>query len=361
MARKRTSFFGIDEGLFNAHDLASADDPQLMFVDEEDKELIRKAEEKGSLRWIKTDLLDEDPDNRAIYGDNYDTDGLTQSVKENGFKGVIRAYPYGDGGRYMIESGHRSKESASRAGLGYVPVILTQAPEDDIERRERLYSMNLHMRKYSPLMRAREIEYIYQTEKMRRDRAKEEGNKADEHIHTAVAAKCEISESQVTKFRRLLSLSDSLQKLADSGEYSWSALAEASTLSPEKQEVLYKRIISYSKLHGAEAVSRAWLKDQIKDVSSLILSSEKYDLSWTSEYAKDESEEASEDAKKRIRSSNGAKAIIKSSKSLYEAFGEKAKIPAREKENTINLLREMKAFIESKLEELAPEAPASEE
>ena len=65
-------------------------------------------------RIMSVDMIDEDRDNREIYGE-YETDGLAESIEENGYQGSpIIVYPEKE--RYTIQSGHRTLEAAKKAG-----------------------------------------------------------------------------------------------------------------------------------------------------------------------------------------------------------------------------------------------------
>ena len=91
---------------------------------------------------MSVDMIDEDRDNKEIYGE-YETDGLAESIEENGYQGSpIIVYP--EKGRYTVQSGHRTLEAAKKAGRTYVPVLVTDAPQNDIERRKKLILSNLH-------------------------------------------------------------------------------------------------------------------------------------------------------------------------------------------------------------------------
>ena len=110
---------------------------------------------------MSVDMIDEDRDNKEIYGE-YETDGLAESIEENGYQGSpIIVYP--EKGRYTVQSGHRTLEAAKKAGRTYVPVLVTDAPQNDIERRKKLILSNLHGRRYTPLRMARQAQYLFDT------------------------------------------------------------------------------------------------------------------------------------------------------------------------------------------------------
>ena len=115
-------------------------------------------------RIMSVDMIDEDRDNREIYGE-YETDGLAESIEENGYQGSpIIVYPEKE--RYTIQSGHRTLEAAKKAGRTHVPVLVIEAPRNEIERRKRLILSNLHGRRYTPMRMARQAQYLFDTYKM---------------------------------------------------------------------------------------------------------------------------------------------------------------------------------------------------
>ncbi len=305
----------------------------------------KEAQLAGTYREIPISALSEDDDNRSIYGD-YETDGLASSIQENGFQGVIRAYPVNSRGtHFRIESGHRSLEAAKKAGLSYVPVVVTPAPASDVERRKRLVMANLHIRKYTPMRMAREAQYLFDTYKM----MQAENPELTLHIPEQVAADMEISKSQVTKYRQLLNLIPGLQELADSGEISWSALAEASQLSESLQKHLLSRIQSQTKMMGQESVTRPWLKKEIDEYRYVTDPATEVKPLWMT-YAKDAGETA--EGKTRKRRIDGAKAVHKSSEALKSALSEDAMIKDKAKPVMIQELKAMRDLINAKLEEL---------
>lgn len=214
MSKKRDSSIGAFDGLFSGTDgdsgsIGTSTYSERMF-----------SQQKGASRpvtEIPIDDLLEDPDNHKIYG-NYDTDGLSESIQDNGFKGVILAYPIPDmPGKYRIESGHRSLDAAKKAGFNKVPVLITDTPKDDIERRKRLLLANLHGRVYTPLKMAEQAEYLFQTYQMEAEKRKTEGKEPLGDLNTLVAKDLEVSRVLVLKYRQLHTLAPDLKNLVEEG------------------------------------------------------------------------------------------------------------------------------------------------
>lgn len=300
------------------------------------------AEKKGETRPV-TDIpiedLIEDPDNHKIYG-NYDTDGLADSIKENGFKGVIFAYPSKEFyGKYQIESGHRSLEAAKKAGLSKVPVMITDRPKDNIERRKRLVLANLHNRVYTPIMMAEQAGYLYETYRMESDRLRTEGKKLPEEINTLIAKDLEVSRALVLKYRQLLMVCQELKDMADSGEYGWSAIAEAATLPESEQKRLAELIKNKSEKDGISSCTRKWIEEEIK----------KLRLGLREANIDKDNKTTSSIPKRRVDS---MKYIDKTSSYLEKAFGEGSYIKPESVEEARRKLEQIKDMVEKKLLEL---------
>lgn len=212
------------------------------------------------------DLLD-DPDNILVYGEDPDEE-LVLAMKENGFQGVILAYPV-EQGKYRIESGHRRRAAARKAGIKEYPVYVTQAPSSDPERMLRLLMSNLHARKYTPMRTARICQRLYDTHKELIEMKKKDGTLKPGDVtalNALVAIDMEMNDSTVERYRALLNLIKPLQDLADSGEYSWSDLSKASVLPVESQEALYEMICDRVSRFGSDSITRVYLQDKIAEL-----------------------------------------------------------------------------------------------
>lgn len=224
------------------------------------------------------DLVD-DPDNEKIRGDYDDIDGLAQDIKANGWFGIIAVYPFE--GKYRIQSGHRRKYAAIKAGLDKVSCLIVPEPVNDFERRRSLGRSNLHSGNEGPMYWARTVQYLYDTYT---DEAA--SNPLSEYISEAakweqISQDTEKSVANLKRYQQLLRLNPELQKMADSGDYAWSTLASASKLDPGQQSVLCQKLKMESKLHPGSSLTRAKLTELIEacekvHISGSISSPEQY-------------------------------------------------------------------------------------
>lgn len=301
---------------------------------------------------MSVEVINEDRDNRAIYGE-YETDGLAESIEENGYQGApIIVYP--ENGEYTVQSGHRTLEAAKRAGRTYVPVLVVEAPANEIERRKRLILSNLHGRKYTPLRMARQAQYLFDTYKMEQKMNRAEGREQEGKLLEKVASDLEISTSQVTKYRQLLQLNRKLRKMADSGNVSWSALAKASQLTAAQQDALASKISGRIKLAGTEGVTRSWLENEINECRYYMLNYDEdtyeydpYDMALLSEELKEKLSDP--DSGKRKRRSNSAVTVRKCLEMMEKGLAPDAILKEDDKEKVRAGLIRMRAIIDERL------------
>lgn len=292
------------------------------------------AEVQGDILYLSDDKLLDDPYNEEYYED-YDVMELAETMKKYGFKGVILAYPYED--KYMIESGHRRREAARIAGLKEYPVVKTETPKHEWERRMRLFIGNLHGRKERPMTTAKVAQGLYETHDMEL-KYKRENNLLVEGEITAlnelVAHDMELDLKTVQLYRRLINLIPELQKLADDERYSWSAIAEASNMTPDKQKQLYDLIVEKTEKIGVDNINKRWIQDNIKRMKEN-KEEEKYAVSSS-----------------RIRRKNGTKIIRKCAMELHDVLDRESLIKENEREDVISTLEELRNSIDKKIEEL---------
>ena len=282
------------------------------------------------------DLLD-DPDNDEIYGSDPDDD-LVKAMERYGFQGVILAYPV-KGGRYMIESGHRRRAAARKAGIKEYCVFVTEPPKSKAEQKMRLLLSNLHSRKLSPMRIARIAQNLYETHRQIIEEKRAAGTLAEDEttaLNVLVAEDLEMDDSTVARYRALLKLVPHLQELADSGLYSWSDLSKASPLDETRQEALYERIISRAKQYGPDSVTRKWLQNEI----SILKADAIQDPAMVSGNFR---------AK---RNSYSAKSVVRCSANMREILSVGFKVKEEEKESIIGILEQTRADIDSKIAEL---------
>ena len=303
-------------------------------------------------RIMPVDMINEDRDNREIYGD-YETDGLAESIEENGYQGSpIIVYP--EKGRYTIQSGHRTLEAASKAGRTYVPVLVIEAPRNEIERRKRLILSNLHGRRYTPMRMARQAQYLFDTYKMEQKLNRAEGREQEGKLLEKVASDLEISTSQVTKYRQLLQLNGRLQQMADSGMVSWSALSKASQLTAAQQDALVSKITGRIKLGGPESVTRSWLENEINECRYYMLDDDETryeydpcDMTFLSEELVEKLGGAAEG--KRKRRSNSAVTVRRCLEMMEKGLAPDAILKEGDKESVREGLLKMRTIIDERL------------
>lgn len=292
------------------------------------------------------DLID-DPDNREVYSE-YDIEMLAKDMHLNGVFGTIIAYPF-EGG-YKIESGHRRKYAAIKAGLSKFPVLISNTPKTDIERRKRLVRANLHIRNYSTMTLSREAEYMYETYEKERDELAKIGQKPEIGSTEQVAHDLEISVPQVSKLRALLKLSPKLQDLIDKYNIPWTPFTEAAELSIEQQEYLSTRILNTIKLSGEDQISTTFIRKEIEDVS-LIKNGYQFNRESLLEYESEKQESLQE--KKKSRRINGATSFLKGAQKVMDGLDpQKAYIKSAKREEVLTQLKQLSKYINELLENI---------
>lgn len=289
-------------------------------------------ETQNDIIYLTDEELLDDPINTEYY-DGYEVEELAETMKRYGFKGIILAYPYE--GKYMIESGHRRREAARKAGIDKYPVLKTEAPKYDWERKMRLFLGNLHGRKERPMTIAKVAQGLFETHESELKYKKENGLLKEGEItslNELVALDMEMDLKTVQVYRRLNNLIPELQKLADDERYAWSAIAEASNMSEEKQKQLYSLITERTETVGAELVDRKWIQKTIKSLKE------------------DKVEEKKSNA--RVRRRDGTKIIKKCAEELHEVLDKDSLIKEKERENVIKTLSELRESIDKKIAEL---------
>lgn len=282
---------------------------------------------------IKSLVMDEE--NEKIYGGTKeDIMNLSYEIKKTGFKGVILAYPIKPG-TYMIESGHRRFMAAKEAGLNEIPVMLTEPPKSEPEKKIRLIKMNLHNRNYLPSVKAKEIMTLI-------DAYQEMYDAADEQVEhrtivEQVAKDEELSWQSIEKYRSFSRIIPELKNIADEG-VSWSALAGAATLPEQEQSLLALSIrTEKERLGGAENISRQWINSLIAKRKKALI---------------EDPNDSSVKPKLIVRNRNAMKIIRNWSKDLNDFTNGNAVIKDKDKKEAIDSLLKMRACIDKKLAEL---------
>ena len=297
------------------------------------------AEILSKIIMLDDDMLLSDPYNGEIYGEN-EVDALAETMKEYGFRGIILAYPYED--KYMIESGHRRRDAAKKAGIEKYPVFITEAPKAEWERKINLFMGNLHGRKEKPMIMARVAQGLYEAHSERIKEAKAAGTlKDDENIklNEIVGDFMELDSTTVELYRRLNNLIPELQELADDERYSWSAIAYASNMKETYQKKLRDMIVEKTKKDGEDTVTKAWIK---KTIQNLKLEEKSGKIA----------EVVTSEKPARVRRKDGTKIIMNCTKSLKEVLENDAIIRDNEVETVVKTLKELQKSIEKKITEL---------
>lgn len=316
-----------------------------MNVQDIDQSLVNK------LKYLPDDMLVDDPINTEVYGE-LEVNELAEDMKQYGFQGVILAYPYQ--GKYRIESGHRRRYAGRKAGIKEYPVFVTDPPSAEWERALRLGRANLHSRNRTPMIIAKETQFLYEAHEEEQKAKKEAGCEYEKSIIQLVAQDLEISTSQVSKYKALLNLIPELQKLADDG-ISWSTLSSASNMTKYAQEMLYRRINGRLKLYNKDGVTRSWLEKEISELKYVReergYQFDRNDIALYPEQEKKRKEKI-ESKPQRVRRRNGTKAILKNAKELCDVLDGDAIYKIAEIPVVIKSLEDLQKSIQKKLEHL---------
>lgn len=331
--------------------VTEADQEELKQISEEMNVQDMDQSLASKLKYLPDDMLLDDPLNTEVYGE-LEVNELAEDMKEYGFQGVILAYPYQ--GKYRIESGHRRRNAGRKAGISEYPVFVTDPPVAEWERALRLGRANLHSRNRTPMIIAKETQFLYDAHEEEQKAKKEAGSEYEKSIIQLVAQDLEISTSQVSKYKSLLNLIPELQKLADNG-ISWSTLSSASTMTKYAQEMLYRRINGRLKLYNKDGVTRSWLEKEISELKYVREErSYQFDRDDIALYPEKEKKRKEELKKKpqRVRRRNGTKAVLKNAKELCEVLEGDAIYKPSEISLVIKKLEELQRSIQNKLEYL---------
>lgn len=303
------------------------------------------------LRFLRDQDLVDDPDNITVYGSEYQIDNLAEVMKEYGFQGVILAYPI-EGGKYRIESGHRRRLAARKAGIETIPVLETVPPKTEYERKRRLFGANLLERDKNPIITARVADNLYYTFRDEYEYKKEndlldkyeDGNLIESgDIIKKVSAFMGLDVRTITKYRTLLKLIPKLQEMAASKEYSWTALTDAVTLSDQKQEELVCDI-----QNEPEPVTKTWIIKKCRELKQEEIENDQKKKAQEIEQTNIPKSKATGYIKPKV----ATKKIKKYSSELTEVLKDEYVIPEKDLEQTINELEELSKIISEKIEVL---------
>lgn len=292
-----------------------------------------------------TDLqLIDDPLNSKYYGDEEDNTDLIEAMKRYGFQGLILAYPIGDG-KYMIESGHRRRTAARKAGLKKYRTYITNPPKAEWEHVMRLFTHNLHSRKEKISRNALIAQGLYEAHEQEIKERKESGEFRRgeiDNINELVSMDMGVSKPTVERYRAYGKLIPDLQKIGDQGIGSWSELSTASVLDNDRQMRLYEQIIDKSARAGYDSVTRPWLHDAIKILKA--------------DAAADAIGIASGNESVKVRTPQvrtyGAKAVLKGSDALISMLSSPTVFKEREKAEVKASLKKLRQELDKMLDQL---------
>lgn len=288
-------------------------------------------EKSGNIKTISCDNLIMDNENSKIYGEESaeTVKELAHDMEQNGFKGAILAYP--ENGKYKIESGHRRFMAAKLAGISEIPVIITETPQTESERRIRLISMNLHSRdNLKPTVMAKVIQTLMEADKQEQER---KGLPTDiATLMDIVASQVELSTKSIEKYRQIPKLIPELQNFADNG-ISWSALIQGVTLPPEQQKSVALSIKTEIERVGTENVSRQWISSLITRMKQEIIG----------QPAK---------VKTVVKRRDGAKIVEKCVRDFEDIANGNAIFKNTDKKNLLENLLKIRECVDKKIQEL---------
>ena len=305
--------------------------------------------QKVKLRFLRDQDLVDDPDNITVYGSEYLIDNLAEVMKEYGFQGVILAYPI-EGGKYRIESGHRRRLAARKAGIETIPVLETVPPKTEYERKRRLFGANLLERDKNPIITAKVADNLYYTFRAEYEYKRENdlldkdeaGNIIESgDIIKKVSGFMGLDVRTITKYRTLLKLIPKLQEMAASKEYSWTALTDAVTLSDQKQEELVCDI-----QNEPEPVTKTWIIKKCRELKQEEIENDQKKKAQEIEQTNIPKSKATGYIKPKV----ATKKIKKYSSELTEVLKDEYVIPEKDLEQTINELEDLNKIISEKIE-----------
>ncbi len=295
---------------------------------------------------LPIDQLLEDPMNQEAF-DEGDIRSLAADMQERGFLGVISAYPV-EGSTYRVESGHRRLKAAKEAGLTRIPVLITEPPKSDYERRTRLARWNLHVRPSTAIGTAKLAHFLSETYEQDNRERKLRGEPTLP-ILERVAHDLETSSSNISKYKALLSLIPELQSVADDGKHSWAVLSKAAQLSERQQKMLARSIVLQEKL--GKTAGGSWINNEIEKLRCISDTNYTYlyDRNEIGRYEVHKEEEESEESDKRVRRRDGDKEIRKALELLEDALSDGAFLRDQAKETRRNRLEKIRKLAEDAL------------
>ena len=279
--------------------------------------LLKNILTNSRIEVLRVDQLEKDPLNTEANPTDAEEEEIlfADAMKSRGFFGFIVAYEIGHD-KYRIESGHRRYGAAVRAGFSVLPVHITAAPKDIIERRERLMQWNLFNRKnHDPLLLAARANFLFDTYSLKNKELEEKGLETTS-ILDAIAMDLGCSKANVSRYRSLTALIPELKELITKG-YNWSIISTASVLPKREQQMLYNDILTEDgkeKMLGHAGVTGVYIQERINRLKMLrpeARTSFAYNANDILKYLPESMHDSVtiKNAKKRTRSKDGSKRI----------------------------------------------------
>lgn len=181
-------------------------------------------------------LIDENPDNSKIFNME-DIERLAETIKKEGFFGVVEVYQKPDG-RYELSAGHRRTRAVRLLGWKTVPAVVVEMPTEQSKVRRKLIFSNINNRDMTPMDWARAMEYHKQTIQMEHGIDGVNTKKSmSVNVIEQVAHDFGYKKANVHRYLKLLSLIPELQSLVEKRLVSWSTIQ---TIADESKDVQLK-------------------------------------------------------------------------------------------------------------------------
>lgn len=225
--------------------------------------VMKKAADKdmdNKKREISIDLIDLNPDNEEVFGYD-DIDFLAETIKENGFNGVIEVYALNNG-RYEISSGHRRYLAAKKLGMKTVPCLVSENT-DETTKAKRLIMSNIHHRRMTPYHWAKALDY-YDKHVLGADAGKwhkfEGGRRAE------LARQFGMTPSAVQRYTVLLKLIPEFAAWTKKQGFPYGNLSSIGPLAPDLQLEIYEELIKKAPEGDLAALSGTIVKQTAETV-----------------------------------------------------------------------------------------------
>lgn len=223
---------------------------------------------------VPIDNLDEYHDefggsNNELFGIEEDVvENLVQTIKRDGFNGVVQVVKSNTPGRYMIVEGHQRVEALRRLGKTTVPChVLSGSPEQirNFWRSSNTAKRNLSSYRYALLVKSYDEDYA---------RLKKAGDKEatmggrDKFVSERLFGNT-TGTSQVKRYRTILTFGDDLAKRCDINGFPVTILVSSCKgWSKDDLDLLETGFKDWDKKHPGEVISADSMRRIISKVKS---------------------------------------------------------------------------------------------